>query len=235
MMLRRIAIGVVPVLILLLHCSSYGRQQMKRVMIGDDGFMMPEVGCVISQESTGIKIQDVMPPDMRPKEYADVDFREGDIVLMVNGMKPKGAKELKEFYEKAAVGTEFKFGVLRAGEKHIIAFKKADPATLPKRKIMTFDTNTGDGHPLPGIGMISMDSGKIVLKIRFPEEEILLQEKDIIHDLNGKKVSTIDEVAGIYERIPVGGDVTFGITRNGKTKVIKMKRPESQGQVIIHK
>ena len=116
------------------------RQTMKRITFEGDAFLIPEAGCLVSMDSTSLSVLDVMPPGMRPKEYADLDVRLGDKILMVNGVKLKSVKDLRTLYEQAGVGSELKLGIARAGEKHLLAFKKADPAALPKRKMVTIDT-----------------------------------------------------------------------------------------------
>jgi S1-C subfamily serine protease len=208
---------------------------MKRIAVEGDAFLVPEAGCMVAMESEALTVLDVMPPGMRPKEYADLDFRQGDKILMVNGVKLKSVSDLRTLYEKAGVGSELKFGVGRQLEKHLVAFKKADPATLPKTKMVTFDTGPGEGEMIPGLGVVAMESAKVVVKVPLPEAEERLKEKDIIVSVNGKKISSAKKLAEICKAIPVGSEMELGIVRTGTAKVVKMKKTEPQGQVIIRK
>jgi len=131
---------IVPLVLFSVVDTGLSRQTMKRITFEGEGFLIPEAGCLVTKDSTGLTVLDVMSPGMRPKEYAGLDIRQGDKILMANGVKLKSVKELQTLYEQAGVGSELKFGIARAGEKHLLAFKKADPALLPKRKMVMIDS-----------------------------------------------------------------------------------------------
>jgi hypothetical protein len=51
--------------------------------------------------------------------------------------------------------------------------------------------------------------------------------------LNGSAVKTLDDFSGAYDRVEVGGELKFGILRDGKAVTVVTKRNKPQGKVII--
>ena len=98
--------------------------------------------------------------DMRTEKYKEVDLKTNDEIFMANGKKLTSVDELKEIYEKLAVGATLKMALKRDGDNKIISIVKADPKDLPKRKIKMQEVNTDD----PKDAADEKDSGKVIIK-----------------------------------------------------------------------
>jgi len=143
-----------PLLLLTLVALAASAQERIMRMGGPDGkvrvikgeiFDIPELGALIIKGDDGLKVEHVMPAEARPKAYADVDIKSGDLVLLVNGKRVKTIKDVEKQYGAVAVGEEIKLGLQRGEETLISRFAKADPKDLPQRKIIMRKSDGGKG------------------------------------------------------------------------------------------
>ncbi len=151
-----------------LLCLVSNAQEM-RIIKGKPGeiFMLPEVGAIIQLEDKKILVENVMPKDMRDKNYKNVDLQEKDEILMVNGKKIKTPKDCEDIYDKLKVGEEFKMGIGRNDKMFIVSFKKADPEKLKSGGGMVVKMNDKDEdiRVLPEFGIVlSGSKGKVTIK-----------------------------------------------------------------------
>jgi hypothetical protein len=230
----------------------------------DEMFDIPELSAMIIGGEKDLKIDFVAPKDMRLKGYEDVEVKEGDVVLLFNGKRVKTVADLKGAYETAAVGDTVKVGIRRGTEMFFASFKKADPKTLPKRKIVIDDGP--DGAPRHGEGAttrtLTFKSGgkdaegarpilelgilagvadkkvKVLQKLILPGSSapvVDLQAGDLLETLNGKIFSSPDELAGLLDKIPVGERIELKYSRREKTLNASFAKPEPRGRVMIRK
>ncbi len=229
-------------------------------MIEGDIMMLNEVGGVLRASDDGIVVDMVMPSDQRPEEYRSLDLRKGDIIKMVNGKRVKSTEDLTKIYEDCAIGEQIKLGIKRGQGLQIVKFPKADPADSPQVMMMTsFEGNPDDmasgGHmqtmtiggegdasglaSLVGLGMLpNEDNGKVGVGQVLPFITDVIPENapevgDIIQELQGKKITSIKEMADIWEGIKIGDEVTLSIMRKGETIKAVFVKPE--GGPIMYK
>ena len=238
--------------------------QIVRQIEGSAGeiFDVPEISALIIGGEKELKIDFVAPKDMRLKGYEDVDVQEGDVVLLFNGKRTKTIAALKGAYEAAAIGDTVKMGIRRGTEMFFASFKKADPKTLPKRKIVIGDgpegappdgegtatrtftfKSAGEGadgsRPILELGIlagIADKKVKVLQKLSLPGNSspaVDLQAGDFLETLNNKTFSSPDELAGLLEKIPVGEKVELKYSRGEKTLNASFAKPQARGRIMM--
>jgi C-terminal processing protease CtpA/Prc len=205
-------------------------------------FDIPELGAIVTKPDSGnLKVEHVMPPEARPKAYADVDIKSGDQILVMNGKRVKTIKEIEAQYKAVPVGGEVKLGIQRGEDMMISRFAKADSSDLPKRKMMiiTSDGSLGDIRPLPNLGVI-IGKGKegVVVKEMLenavkPLTEAGVKAGDRLVSINGKELKTLDDFTREFTAVAPGSKMTWIVAHSGKNVSLSLVRPEPQGQVII--
>ncbi len=226
-------------------------------------FNLAELSAVIAKQNDTLRVLFAGDADMRPKEYKDIDFRTGDIILMANGKKMNSTEELQEVYEGIAIGKEVEFGIRRDGKLQLVTFLKADPKNLPARQ-MTMVTDDGKGgksvasrkimmdgkefqapegvtdvQPLFGLGLLlGNKDGKVVVAgiMPFAKEKGDLDGVnvlDLVTSFNGKPISSVTETSSAYEALKVGDKFTIGITRGSEKIEISLSKPEDTGMKVI--
>ncbi len=107
--------------------------------------ILNEIGAIVMQEGDSLKFGLVDPPEMRSKEYRDVDIMEGDAILMVNGKFVKSATALQELYDALEPGDALKFGLRRGRDTKMASLTKADFSGQGEGQMMM--VMGGDGEP----------------------------------------------------------------------------------------
>lgn len=230
--------------------------------IEGDPFSFGELGAIIFKDSSGLNVAVMGQPESRPKPYRYVDLRQGDQILMMNGSKITSTAELQKAYDALAIGGQVQLGVKRDGQLMVVSFAKADPATLPKRKMMVMKWEPGkaggkfemnskelkiapgiiDVEPVPGLGvMLGTKDGKVVVAAVMP----FAQERPELKSLssgeqvtlaNGKKIASIKAFVEAYSAVSVGETFTFSVLRSGKeTEISLAKQEDNNVQIIRHK
>jgi S1-C subfamily serine protease len=206
-----------------------------------ESFLVGELGGLVIADGKALIVRFVSPPANRKAPYKEVDLREGDVVLMVNGKRVKSVNELKAAYGVIAVGAEVKVGLERGKEMIIVAFPKADPKDLPQMKLMV-QRGPGDGTELfPAVGVSMAQKGKrVVVQEVLPIETsavrtLDVKAGDVILSLNGWAVTSLKAYTEKFDAIPVGAPVEWKTERDGRQLTISFARPKPMGQVIIRK
>ncbi len=245
--------------------ANFASAQIVREIEGPAGeiFDIPELSAMIIGGEKELKIDFVAPKDMRLKGYEDVDVKEGDIILLLNGKRVKTIAALKEAYETSTIGDTVKVGIRRGTEMFFASFKKADPKTLPQRKIVIDDGPEGapphgegaatrtfsfksaggaDGaRPILELGILAGVADKKVKVLQklsllgSSTPPVDLQAGDFLEMLNNKTFSSPDELAGLLEKIPVGEKVELKYSRGEKTLNMSFAKPEARGRVMIRR
>jgi S1-C subfamily serine protease len=142
----------------------------------------------------------------------------------------------------------------------ISTIKKADPATLPKRRMVVTDDKggpnvetSGDSHsiqfddgvaditPLSGAGIFIGTKGKdMVVAGMLPEAKDVLgdaaiEKGDIITKLQDKPVTTVAEFEKAFDAIKIGEPVTITVMHSGKELKATFTKQESKFRTIIKK
>lgn len=224
-------------------------------------FFLNEAAAMLKDEEGTIKVDVVLPDEQRPKEYQDIDLKQGDEILMVNAKRVKSVNELEKMYDELEVGGEMKLGIRRGEEMFIVSFNKIDPEKLPKRKFMIRKGEPGDMKPgedkkifseqikienkhgkikpVLEIGLIlkevenKVKVDKVIADLAKKEANFDAKEGDIIFSLNGEKIQTIHQFSGIYDRIKTGQDVKLVILREQKEMEVSFKKPKEEKMMLI--
>lgn len=118
--------------------------QIKRIITNaGDVFEIPEIGGLALQERDQLRVDNVISAENRGKAYKNIDIKNGDIILMMNGKKLETARNASDIYENLKPGDEVKLGIKRGEQMFIVSFKKADPKDLPKLKRMIIKHGEG--------------------------------------------------------------------------------------------
>lgn len=241
----------VVALVSLLCLSGTALAQQKVVRIISDGknvktfkgdlFEIPELGAlVVKGDSGNPKVENVMPPEARPKAYTDVDVKSGDEILVLNGKRVKTVKEIEQLYNSIPTGEEVKLGIQRGEEMMISRFAKADPKDLPQRRIvMNTNGQDGDIRPLPSLGIV-LGKGKEGVIIKEIADnpakaftDAAIKPGDRLVSINGKAISNLDDFSKEFLAVPPGTKMTWIVAHGGKDLTLSLVRPEPRGQVII--
>lgn len=256
---------ILPVFFLTSACSFSVQAQTVTRWVTNEGetFNLREVGALIALEDEQVKVAMVMPKEARPKAYREVDIREGDIILYLNGKRIKAVKDVEEKYGELAVRDTVKIGVRRKDESFIVAFSKADPKDLPTptmrkvmvgpegkitqeetsggqtRRMVIDDADAQQITPVPGLGWLigSVDGNvKIINKLPIPIKElekIDIQEGDILQMLNGEKIAGVGKFVEMYDKIAVGAQIDLKYARKEKILTASFTKPQAQGNIMI--
>ena len=242
----------------LISTQAWGQAhtQMKTLDVGEGGaFIIPEIGAVVTLEEKTLKIIDVLPADMKAKEYKDIEVKVGDQILMLNGKKLESVDKLETLYKEIKVGDEVKFGVRRGSGMLMISYAKAEEKAGGNMQIMTmsgppgadpkggsFNFNIeGDAEgilPVPELAVIlGEENGQVKVLQMFPHAKEMypaggVQAGDIFTSINDTKIATSDEFQKVYDGIKIGETVTLGILRNGEDSIVKVLKPEQKMKII---
>ncbi len=214
-----------------------GKNEMK---VEGEPFNLGELGAVIMQEDGKVKVMHAVEKDRRPKGYADVDLKADDIIVMANAKKIESSKALKELYEALAVGAELKLGVKRGEQMFIAVFPKADPSALPKMKMrMMTSTDGGNIQVFPAVGVVLSENKDkhVIIADKFPDSTAAaasanVRANDQILEMNGKRISSLNQYTQMYDAIAVGANVTWKLRRSDQTISISFVKPTPRGGMI---
>lgn len=237
------------------------QQVVQHKIEGEGFFMMQETGALVVQNKDVLKVDMLPPADARPKEYASVDLKVGDIILMVNGKKATSASQLEEMFKAIKPGEEVSLGIKREGGLRLVKFNRADESKLPKRQMMMMkrgdsggegedqvQVQTRDGmrefsgkaaRILPSSGLIIAikDGGVAIIGvIPMAKEKIVggeVKEGDMIVTANGKALSTTDELVDMMDGAAEGTKLELTIKRGGETFAVSITKTKDAGQKII--
>ncbi len=206
----------------------------------DDLLVIPELSAVLLVQDKEIIVDHIMEPEMRLKGHETTDAKEGDKVLMADGKRLAGIKDLRELYEKAAPGATVKLGIRRGEEMVLASFVKVDPKDLPKTRMVI--NGGGDDKELmvlPAAGIVlTMKGGKIVVDKIIEDHKIKgadIKEGDVITAINGASVSAIPELQGRFEKVAVGSTVEITTKRGSATNTFSFVKPKDEGRVVVRR
>lgn len=224
-------------------------------------YSLGELGAIIGKDSTGLRVMFIGPRETRPKIYQDVDLKQDDLILMMNGKRLTSTADLSKAIDSLKVGDNIQLGLKRDGQLMVVSFAKADPTSLPKRQMMVMKFDGGKGEtkiklggkdlripdgikgvePVPGLGvLIGTKDEKLVVAAVLP----FMQENpglkalvggDQILSVSDKPVSAPADFIAAFTAVKVGEKFTFKILHAGKEAIISMTKPEDRGTRVIER
>jgi S1-C subfamily serine protease len=185
---------------------------------------MKEFGGILVEVDDEVKVDMVMPPAQRSDEYKDLDIQSGDIIKMINGKKVSTVSALEDIFNKLAIGDEVKLGIFRGKEMMIVRFAKADPEKLPGKMMVIDGPGGSDGISISliGCGIVTAEKeGKIIVEeivdnmlVEFDGQTPV--KGDVIQEIQGQSVTTVNAIDEIIDGIPVGEKVTLKMSGQDK-------------------
>ena len=235
------------------------QSQTMTMEIEGDMFMLPELGAIIIDTESGPKVEMVLPGPQREKEYRKVDMQRGDIISMFNGKSVKSVADIQKTYEGLSEGDDVKFGVRHEKARRLLKFPKGDGSGPAQMQIMTIEDDGSGGAPQqqqqggmmiqriqtddsnPGatalldLGvLLSAEDGKVFIADLLPLGKGLMKgykpaEGDVILELQGKEITSGNQVADIYGAVETGETVDLVVMRG--EELIKVAFPKPQTMV----
>lgn len=206
-----------------LHPSTAAAQTRSLVINpGSEIFLLKELGAVISDSDSGLTVLMVLPAEQRGTAYKNVDLREGDRVLMLNGKLMQSPGHLEKTYDQLAAGDELKLGIRRGRDMLIEALVKANPDDLPQQMMVKTCGDNPVSASLADAGLILKElNDKIVIDDVIPDlvknfTGSKPEKGDIILKVQGSAVSAGEQVPEIYSAIRSGDRVELVLERQGR-------------------
>ena len=216
---------------------SFGQKMITMQLDGKTDYMLQEIGAVLHQGKDGITVAHAFNGNVKAAENKDAELKEGDAVIMMNGIRPKTITDFRKMYDGVTIGGEFKLGIKRDGNPLIVAIHKVEAKADSHMKMVTMTMNGDDMKLLPGIGMID-DAGKTLKLKELPPnpdtaKESSLKIGDTFKEMNGKNITSFKQFKSLYTKVKPGESVELTIIRGGKEQTVSVKKPEGGQQVII--
>ncbi len=210
-----------------------------------DGTPRAFLGVMSEKNEKGAKITSITKESAASKAGLQKD----DIITKVNDETITGSEDLFETIRKFKPEDKVSITYLRDGQE------KTTSAVLGKTIEMdvmdfNFEDRFGGGFdfdmpqlreldklnwnfsrkPRLGIEIQDTEDGKGVQVIEVedetPAQKAGLQEKDIITSINGKSVTSVDEIKAALKDLKEGDLIKAGITRSGKAQTLDIKIPK---------
>jgi len=188
------------------------------------------LGILIEETDAGLAVQNVESG----KTGAAAELKEGDVLVSANGKKLKKLEDLTDVLGKTKIGENlaleykrkdevFSATVVAAGEKgesKLVKIEKAEPAKPAAEK----KPDAVAKRPARlGVEITEEADGIKVLDVRAgsPAAGAGVQKGDVIRELAGKKVKTIDDLRGVLSAQSAGDEVKLVLGRGTEEKVIE--------------
>ena len=194
-------------------------------------FLLKELGAAIALDEGSLRVLNVMPPQHRPASYKDVDLQQDDVILMANGKRLSGAKDLQSIYDSLKVGEIFKLGIKRKEEMRLVSLAKADAKDLPKLQMRIMrDGGDNNTEAFPSVGVVMKMKGKdIVIDELFPGETAVQKANvmagDVLVSMNGKQFRSLREYSKAFDDVAPGQSITWTLRRGENTHTVTFTRP----------
>ena len=169
----------------------------------------------------------------------DSDLRQEDVVIALNGKEVEDTDDLRNRIADIAPGTEVELDVIRDGAPVTVAIKLGElPDGDPTRTASREEPR--ERSPASNLGIDVMDisrewsrfyesgSGVVVVQVRSGSvaEDRGLQRGDLIREVNGDPVSSVQEFLGIVRQFEAGQAIRFRIQRGDAQFLVGLRIPE---------
>ena len=206
------------------------------------------LGVLTEKADKGVKITEVT----KESAAAKAGLQSNDIITKINDTKIESSSELVEAIHSYKPDTKINVTYLRDGkektttavlgkrkETNIKSFKMDDgdfnfhmPKSIdfPKSFPFEYHGNNSGRRPRLGIEIEDLEEGNGV-KITDVDDEMVagrsgLKEDDIITDINGKDIKSVDDLKSKLRDLKEGEAFKIGIKRAGKSQSIDIKFPK---------
>lgn len=211
-----------------------------RVTRGYLGVMINNLDEVVAESmglenSNGVLIEGIT--DDGPAR--DSDLQREDVVVALNGKEVENTDDLRNRIADMAPGTVVELDVMRDGEPVTVAIELGElPDGDPTRTASREEPR--ERSPASNLGIDVMDitrewsrfyesgSGVVVSQVRSGSvaEDRGLQRGDLIREVNGEPVSSVQEFLGIVREFETGQAIRFRIQRGDAQFLVGLRIPE---------
>jgi S1-C subfamily serine protease len=260
---RIIGLLTIAIAVIIMPMSAIGQDSQShggkmQVMTFEKGsvHIIDELGAVIVAEDGQLSVQIVNPKAHRSQKYQDVDLRQGDKLLMLNGKKLNSIKDLEDAYGEVKAGGDVKFGIKRENIMMMVSFPKGEPGDhqgthtmvmkttgdtpacqsgkkKPGMKVVEFGSSTGEITPVLDAGLILTEANnQVSIMALAPNAGEIYKDKspqdgDIILSLQDQDVKSPAQFTEVFDNIKVGDQVDLRIVRDGQEMRLTFIKPES--------
>jgi C-terminal processing protease CtpA/Prc len=259
MRITHVSAVVLSALALLIAGQSAVGQAVMQSMEGEGFFIIQEIGALLMQKEDTLRVDFLPPVETRPKDYASVDLKVGDVILMLNGKKVADAKQIEKLYKEIKSGEEVSLGIRRDGGLRMVRFTRADESKLPKRQMMIMrndgpggdnevqvqtsegmKTFSGEGVsilPMTGL-VIGLKNKQITVVGVLPMAAEMIsgggaKEGDVIVTANGTEFESTDKLVAFIDGLADGTKVEMVLRRDGKMATVSFVKTEGNVRKII--
>lgn len=216
-------------------------QEPKRIMrtfSAENSIIIREIGAVVVEKNNKLVVEVILGNNAQQPSEVQKD----DEVLMVNGKKTKTVKELREQYEHAKTGEEFKLGLKRGENLFMAKFTKKSNEELNKAGgTMKLRMEKKEGEeilPALGLGVETKNSAVVVSKVLPGAEKnfatFMPKVGDVVLSINGKTVSTAEEFVTAYDALKEGDSVTLIFSRGKQEGKAVFNKPRPMRRIMIN-
>jgi serine protease Do len=173
-------------------------------------------------EARGALVQAVEPG--KPADKAGI--RHGDIVVAIDGKPIRNNRELIDYISYLPVGSEVKIDVIREGKHQILTAKTAErpdeaddeneetEAVEPTRNKLGMSVQNLTPEMRRVYALPENVTGVVVTDVKnvSPAGEANINEGDVISEVQGQRVTNVDEFRAIIDRVRSGQRVRMYVT-----------------------
>lgn len=231
------------VLVVASALPTLAQQTVTRRIDASNGVVLSEIASIATPAEGGEGVTlTVLPTELRPKENRDLDVREGDRILMMNGKRIRSADTLRELYQAVEEGGEVKLALERGDERFLVSFAKGDGSnTLAgggggvEQRVMIAGPGAGEAEFLhEAFCLLGEEDGHVKVMNQLRPGGDLLPD-DVIEKLNGQAVGSIDEYRSLYEKAAIGDELRFVVSRGGESVEVVITKSEPPAGMMIRR
>ncbi|MBL4847423.1 MAG: PDZ domain-containing protein [Planctomycetes bacterium] len=154
-------------------------------------------------------------------------LRSGDRILSVDGRSVSSKEQLGKSLRSKRAGSTVALMVAR-GTRQLglkIVLGERGKKTPPQPKTRPTPTPSAGGGAWLGASIQDGPSGILVAELspRGPLAKAGLRKGDLIKSMNGQRLTTVDQFAGLFSRYRPGQRVTLEVERDGWSKSVKVQ------------
>jgi len=179
--------------------------------------------------ATGALVQSVEPG--KPADLAGL--KQGDIVTELDGKKINSNRELIDYISYLPVGSTVKITVLRNGQRQVLTAKTAErPDESDQSETAEKSNESGPARNKLGMSvqeltpqvrqMYSIDdsirNGVVVVNVKevSPAGEVGLSEGDVITEVQGQPIKSVDDFRATIDRAKAGSTIRLYVVTPGR-------------------
>jgi|GEM_PF-3928437 len=215
---------------------------------------IPELGVTLVATDDGPRVDSLAPVSLRPEKYRDVNIQVGDLILTANGVRIKSLVDLQQRIEEAAPGDIITLGLQRMGGLAVAKYTKpgGPEMTISREVVVAAEGNEAQSQAAGGArqAIVKIEGGgagqtpwveldvvlddsegkvKVSQILDLPAEiatKVELAAGDLILSIQDVKVSSADELLGIFEKAGPGEQVSLSVERSGEVHTITFEKKQ---------